>query len=95
MRDYEVVYIIDPTLEEETVNALIERFSKMITDNGGEITKSDRWEKRKLAYEINGKREGLYVVMTFRAAPATRDELDRMMRIAEGVIRHMIVRPEE
>ncbi|MDH7568582.1 MAG: 30S ribosomal protein S6 [Armatimonadota bacterium] len=95
MRDYEVTYIIDPSLEEEQVNALVERFANLITTQGGQVTGTDRWEKRRLAYEIKGKREGLYVVMTFRATPEARDELDRQMRITEGVIRHLIVRPEE
>ncbi|HEX3000604.1 MAG TPA: 30S ribosomal protein S6 [Armatimonadota bacterium] len=95
MRDYEVIYILDPVLEDERVNALVENYSNLITNNGGEVVNVDRWEKRKLAYEIKGKREGLYVVMAFRAASEVRSELDRMMRISEGVIRHMIVRPEE
>ncbi|MBI3946847.1 MAG: 30S ribosomal protein S6 [Armatimonadetes bacterium] len=95
MRDYEVTYVIDPTLEEEQVTTLIERFSNLVTSNGGTVAGIDRWEKRKLAYEINGKREGIYVVMTFRASPEAKAELDRMLRIAEGAIRHLIVRPEE
>ncbi|HHX40913.1 MAG TPA: 30S ribosomal protein S6 [Armatimonadetes bacterium] len=95
MRDYELTYIIDPALEEDQVNALVERFSTLVTSNGGEVANVDRWEKRKLAYDINGRREGLYVVMTFRGTPELRSELDRQLRITEGVIRHLIVRPEE
>lgn len=95
MRDYEVTYILDPALEEEQVVALIDRFSNVVTNNGGTVVNIDRWEKRKLAYEIKGKREGLYVVMNFQATPEVKAELDRMMRITEGVIRHLIVRAEE
>ena len=65
-----------------------------MTSNGGEVANVDRW-RRELAYDINGRREGLYVVMTFRGTPELRSELDRQLRITEGVIRHLIVRPEE
>lgn len=95
MREYEIMYILDPALEEERVSGLIERFSTLVTASGGEVAATDRWDKRKLAYEIAGKREGLYIVMTFRATPETVSEMDRQMRISEGVIRHLIVRPEE
>ncbi|NLC55277.1 MAG: 30S ribosomal protein S6 [Armatimonadetes bacterium] len=95
MRDYEITYIIDPALEEEQINALVDRFSALVTTNQGEVTSIDRWEKRKLAYEIKGKREGLYVVMGARTTPEVTAEIDRQMRITEGVIRHMIIRPEE
>lgn len=95
MRDYEITYIIDPALEEEQVNALVDRFSALVTTNGGEVAGIDRWEKRRLAYEINGKREGLYVVMTVRTTPQVMAEMDRQMRITEGIIRHIIIRPEE
>jgi small subunit ribosomal protein S6 len=82
-------------LEEDQITGLIQRFSNLVTNSGGEITSTDRWEKRRLAYEVNGRREGIYVVMAFRATPEVRAEMDRLMRITEGVIRHLIVRPEE
>lgn len=95
MRQYEAVYIIDPTLEEEQQNALVERFTTLVSTNGGEIQHLDRWERRRLAYEIKGRREGYYVVMNFNGTPATEAELGRVFGITDGVIRHLIVRMDE
>ncbi|MGC8834644.1 MAG: 30S ribosomal protein S6, partial [Armatimonadota bacterium] len=61
LREYEIIYIIDPDLEEEAVTATIDRFSQLAASQGAEVVNIDRWEKRKLAYEIKNKREGIYV----------------------------------
>jgi small subunit ribosomal protein S6 len=95
MRQYEVVYIIDPQLEEDQQNALVERFQTLIRDNGGEIQLVDRWERRRMAYEIKGRREGYYVVMNFQGTQATEAELTRVFGITDGVLRSMIVRMDE
>jgi small subunit ribosomal protein S6 len=95
MRKYEAVYILDPSLEEEQLSALVERFSTLVGAQGGEIKHLDRWERRKLAYEIKGRREGHYVVMNFDGVPATEAELSRVFGITDGVLRHMIVRMDE
>lgn len=95
MRQYEVVYIIDPQLEEGQQNALVERFENLVRDNGGEIQLVDRWERRRLAYEIQGRREGYYVVMNFRGTQATEAELNRVFGITDGILRSMIVRMDE
>ena len=95
MRQYETVYILDPTLEEEQQNALVERFQTLVGAQGGEIQHLDRWERRRLAYEIKGRREGYYVVMNFRGEPAVETELDRVFGITDGVLRHLIVRMDD
>ena len=91
MNKYENLYVITPELEEEAIKAIIEKFSGIITANGGEIESVDEWGKRRLAYPINDLMEGYYVLMTFTAAAAIPAELDRIFRITDGVMRSMIV----
>jgi small subunit ribosomal protein S6 len=95
MRTYETVYILDPQLEDDAQNALVDRFQTLVGSNGGEVLHLDRWERRRMAYEIKGRREGYYVVMNFRGEPATEAELNRVFGITDGVLRHMIVRMDE
>lgn len=95
MREYELMYIINPSLEEEATNAVVEKFKTLVETNGGEIVKLDRWGKRRMAYEINDLKEGYYVLCFFKGEPAVAQELDRVMKITDDVIRHMIVRDEE
>lgn len=95
MHDYELVYILDPDLAEEAVTALMERISTLATNQNAEIKNQERWEKRRLAYEINRKREGTYVVMELRATAAAVHEMDRILKITDGVLRHLIVRADE
>ena len=87
---YEVLYIIDPTLGEEGTAALVEKFKAMV-EAEGTLASVDEWGKRRLAYPINYKTEGYYVLMTFVSGPAFPRELDRKLRIAEGVMRSLIV----
>ena len=94
MRKYEVVFIIKP-LEEEQINAVVEKFSKLITANGGTIDKEDRWGKKHLAYEIQKEVEGYYVLFYVTCEPACVDECDRVMKISDEILKHMIVRSEE
>jgi len=95
VRDYELVYILNPDLTEEGVNDLMTRFQTLANNQGAEIQSQERWEKRRLAYEINRKREGIYVVMELRAMPSAIMEMERILRITEDVLRHMVVRAEE
>jgi small subunit ribosomal protein S6 len=95
MRQYETVYIMDPQLDEDQQNALVERFRTLVADQGGQVDHVDRWERRRMAYEIKGRREGYYVVMNFQGTPAAEAELDRVFRITDGVLRHLIVRMDE
>lgn len=94
MRKYEVMYIIRPDLEQEQIQAAIEKFQGIITNNGGEITNHDVMGKRRLAYEINKFRDGHYVLINFNAAPEVVAELDRVMKISDEIIRYLIVNDE-
>lgn len=89
MRKYEVMYIVRPDVEQEALQAVIEKFQGII-NNGGEITKHDVMGKRRLAYEINKHREGHYVLVHFTATPAVVAELDRVMKISDEIIRSLI-----
>ena len=95
MRQYEAVYIMDPQLDEAQHNALVERFSNLVQEHGGEVQHVDRWERRRLAYETQGRREGFYVVMNFRGTQATEAELHRVFGITDGILRSMIVRMDD
>ena len=88
--NYEVLYIINPTLGEEETAALVAN-CKAMTESRGTVAEVDEWGKRKLAYPINDLEEGYYVLMTFTADPAFPAELDRKMRINTGIMRSIIV----
>lgn len=92
MVPYEVTYIVNPTLDDATVESLVERFSGLITTTGGEVLKLDKAGKRKLAYEIKGQKEGYYIFSQFRAPKETVAELARQLRLADEVIRSLIVK---
>ena len=87
--NYEVLYIIDPDLGEEATAAMVEKFKALIEANGT-ITEQEEWGKRKLAYLIHDKAEGYYVLVKFTSAPAFPAELDRVMKITDGVMRSLI-----
>jgi len=89
---YEAVFITDAALNQEQADAVVNKYTGVITTNGGEIDDVDRWEPRRLAYEIKGRREGLYTIVNFRSEPATKDELDRIFRISDDALRHLIVK---
>ncbi|EPY08536.1 30S ribosomal protein S6 [Paenibacillus sp. E194] len=91
MRKYELMYIIRPDVEQEAVQAVVEKFQGVISNGGGEITKHDVMGKRRLAYEIKKLRDGVYVLVNFTAEPAVVAELDRQLKIADEIIRHLVV----
>ncbi|MBD0382240.1 30S ribosomal protein S6 [Paenibacillus sedimenti] len=91
MRKYELMYIIRTDIEQELVQSTVEKFQGIITNGGGEISKHDLMGKRRLAYEINKFRDGHYVLVHFNAEPTVVTELDRVMKISDEVIRHLIV----
>lgn len=95
MRQYEIIFILRPDLDEEKNQAAIDKFKGLIENNGGEVAKLDKWGKRRLAYEINDLREGFYVVSQVKATPDIIAELDRIFKITDEVMRHMIVKEEE
>ncbi|MBN3524285.1 30S ribosomal protein S6 [Paenibacillus apiarius] len=90
MRKYELMYIIRPDVEQEAVQAAVDKFQGVIS-NGGEITKHDVMGKRRLAYEIKKFRDGIYVLVNFTAEPAVVAELERQLKISDEVIRHLVV----
>jgi small subunit ribosomal protein S6 len=90
MRKYELMYIIRPDIEQEAVDAAIEKFQGII-NNGGEITKHEVMGKRRLAYEINKFREGVYTLVNFDATSEVVTELERVMGISDEIIRYLIV----
>ena len=96
MTKYEILYIIRPNIEEEAKTALVERFDGILTDNGAANLESKDWEKRKLAYEINDFREGIYHIATFEAETTSEalSEFDRLAKINLDILRHMIVKVE-
>ena len=96
MNRYELTYIIDTALEETARKELIEKFSGLITANGGEIEKVDEtWGKRRLAYAINDKVEGYYVLVTMKAPAELPREIERTMGINENILRCLIIKLEE
>ncbi len=88
--NYEVLYVLNPTLGEEETAALVARFKELAEDRGT-VSEVDEWGKRRLAYPINDLEEGYYVLMTFSSDPAFPAELDRLMRINVSVMRSIIV----
>jgi small subunit ribosomal protein S6 len=91
MRKYELMYIIRTDIEQEVVQSTVEKFQGIISNGGGEISKHDLMGKRRLAYEIKKFRDGHYVLVHFNAEPAVVTELDRVLKISDEVIRHLIV----
>ena len=92
MRKYEIMYIMQPTFEDEAKKALIERFDDILTSNGAEIIESKEWGKRRLAYEIDDFREGYYQFVTLNAGTEALEEFKRLANINEDIIRHMAIR---
>ncbi len=94
INNYETVMIINPTLEEEKINGLVEKFEKLISANG-EVVKTDVWGKKKLAYEIDDLTEGYYVLIEFKSKPEFPVELERVYKITDGIIRDIVIKKEE
>lgn len=92
MKGYETICILHPDLTEEDVQGTIERYAALISDNGGEVTKSDHWGQRKLAYKVQGHLRGHYVYLLYSGKPETVAELERNLRILDQNIRYMTVK---
>ena len=95
MRKYELMYIIQPAIEEDAKKALVERFQEILTSNGAEIIEAKEWGKRRLAYEINDLREGFYQIVKVNADSRAIDEYIRLANINEDIIRHIAVRMDD
>ena len=94
MRRYEMMIILDPGLEENTVQPSLDQFLTVVRDGGGSVDKVDVWGRRRLAYEIDKKSEGIYAVVDMIAEPDTVRELDRQLSLNEAVLRTKVMRPE-
>lgn len=92
MNNYELLYIIDNDLSDEAKEATMAKIAAVITDNGGTVDNVDKWGTKRLAYPINYKSEGYYVLVNFSAAAALPSELERVLRITDGVIRFTVIR---
>ena len=95
MRHYEVMVILDPTLEERTIQPSLDAFLSVVKQDGGTIEKVDVWGRRRMAYEINKHAEGIYAVVDLTANPAAVQELDRQLNLNESVLRTKVIRPDE
>jgi small subunit ribosomal protein S6 len=95
MRRYEMMIILDPSLEERTVQPSLDQFLKVVTSAGGTVEKVDVWGRRRLAYEIDHKSEGIYTVVDLLAEPDAVKELDRQLGLNEAVMRTKIIRPDQ
>ncbi len=94
MRAYEVMVILDPSLDERTVAPSLDTYLNVVRQDGGEIESVDVWGKRRLAYEIDKNAEGIYAVIDLKAEPATVKELDRQLTLNESVLRTKVLRPD-
>ncbi|MBX3091798.1 MAG: 30S ribosomal protein S6 [Cryobacterium sp.] len=95
MHQYELMVILDPEIDERTVAPSLDKFLGVIRADGGTIDKVDIWGKRRLAYEINKKSEGIYAVVDMTATAASTIELDRQLKLSEAVMRTKVLRAEE
>ena len=92
---YELMVILDPEIDERTVAPSLDKFLNVIRNDGGTIDNVDIWGRRRLAYEINKKTEGIYAVVNFTAESKSTDELDRQLKLSEAVMRTKVLRAEE
>ena len=96
MRHYEAMYIVDGEIQDEDLEPVLEKYKKVVTDAGGEVSDASKWEKgrRSFAYEIDKKRDGMYILMQFTGGSEIPKELDRIFKINDEIIRHLIVRQD-
>jgi small subunit ribosomal protein S6 len=89
------MFIVDPTISDEDIKAVQQRLSDLATSRGAEVKKIAPWERRRLAYDIKGRRDGIYILAQLRAEPSLVRELERQLAVSETVLRHMVVRLDE
>ncbi|GAB6940082.1 30S ribosomal protein S6 [Isoptericola variabilis] len=94
MRQYELMVILDPEVEERTVAPSLDKYLSVISTEGGSVDKVDIWGRRRMAYDINKRSEGIYAVVDFTSTPATAKELDRQLGLNEAVLRTKILRTD-
>ncbi len=93
MRAYEVMVILDPSLEERTIEPSLDKYLNVIRKDGGSVDNVDVWGRRRLAYEIKKNAEGIYAVVSLTAEPATVKEFDRQLTLNESILRTKVMRP--
>lgn len=89
-KKYEALYIVRPDLTDADVQKIADRYKGVVETNGGTVESAAKWDKRKLAYEINGLKEGNYIIMYFEAGPKVPAELSRLLGISDDIVRHRI-----
>ena len=94
MRPYEIMVILDPTLDERTVSPSLETFLNVIRKDGGSVESVDIWGRRRMAYEIKKNQEGIYAVVNLTAEPDSVKELDRQLTLNESILRTKVIRPD-
>ncbi len=94
LRQYEIMIILDPEIEERTVAPSLDKYLSVVKSDGGSVDKVDIWGRRRLAYDIKKKSEGIYAVVNFTAEPATAKELDRQLGLNEVVLRTKVLRAD-
>ena len=94
MRRYELMVILDPELEERTIQPSLETYLKIIKESGGRVDKLDIWGRRRMSFEILKKSEGIYAVVDMHCEPAAIKELDRQLNLNESILRTKVIRPE-
>jgi small subunit ribosomal protein S6 len=94
LRQYEIMIILDPEIEERTVAPSLDKYLSVVKTDGGSVDKVDIWGRRRLAYDIKKKSEGIYAVVNFTSEPATAKELDRQLGLNEVVLRTKVLRAE-
>jgi small subunit ribosomal protein S6 len=95
MRRYEVMVILDPELEERTVEPSLDTYLNIVRKEGGTVEKVDIWGRRKLAYDVKKKSEGIYAIIDLTATPAVVKELDRQLTLNESILRTKVLRPDQ
>ncbi|GAA1638593.1 30S ribosomal protein S6 [Kribbella alba] len=95
MRRYEVMVILDPELEERTVEPSLDTYLNIVRKEGGTVEKVDIWGRRKLAYDVKKKSEGIYAIIDLTAEPAVVKELDRQLTLNESILRTKVIRPDQ
>jgi len=94
VRAYEVMFIVRPDLDDEAVDAIVEKYTDRIAGEGGEVTSVQKMGRRRLAYEIRGFRDGTYVVLNFNGRPSVAGEFERLLALDDEIVRHLLVTQE-
>jgi small subunit ribosomal protein S6 len=95
VRDYEIMFIVEPTLSDSDIETIQERLRELAVSRGAEVKKLAVWERRRMAYPVKGRRDGIYVLAELKANPSVVKALDQQLSVTENVLRHMVVKLDE